>query len=110
MLLRYLLSSYLCVLYDFHVFNIPVYTCLQCVYGTCFCTLVEFFVCFVEKNTQIITEERGLQDILIALDNHGQCKDLCEAACSALWSLSMEGIISLRRICLTSYVYQYFTL
>ena len=64
----------------------------QCVYGTYFYALLEFFICFAEKNTQIITEERGLQDILIALDNHKQCKDLSEAACSALWSLSMEGI------------------
>lgn len=44
-----------------------------------------------EKNTQIITQERGLQDILLALENHGQCKDVADAACSALWSLSMEG-------------------
>ena len=49
------------------------------------------FASWTEKNTQIITEERGLQDILLALENHGQCKDLVDAACSALWSLSMEG-------------------
>jgi len=60
---------------------------------------IGWILCFAEKNTQIITEERGLQDILIALDNHGQCKDLTEAACSAIWSLSMEGITTcLRRV------------
>ena len=53
---------------------------------------VNSFAPLTEKNTQIITEERGIKDILLALENHGQCKDLVDAACSALWSLSMEGM------------------
>lgn len=52
---------------------------------------VNSYVALIEKNAQIITEERGLQDILLALENHRQCKDLVDAACSALWALSMEG-------------------
>jgi len=88
MLLRYLLVHLMISTYlTYRDLLVLQYMFMVCVY----CTLIEFFVCFVEKNTQIITEERGLQDILIALDNHRQCKDLSEAACSALWSLSMEG-------------------
>lgn len=59
------------------------------------------FVALTEKNTQIITKERGLQDILLALENHGECKDLVDAACSALWSLSMEGKLQLSQISVT---------
>ena len=39
----------------------------------------------------IITKERGVQDICNALECHSGCSDLVDAACSALWSLSMEG-------------------
>lgn len=39
----------------------------------------------------IITKEKGVQDICNALEAHGHCSDLVDAACSALWSLSMEG-------------------
>ena len=66
-----------------------------CYYSVCLSYVSEVYINSfatpTEKNTQIITQERGLQDILLALENHGQCKDLADAACSALWSLSMEG-------------------
>ena len=39
----------------------------------------------------IITKERGVRDICSALQTHNDNKDLVDAACSALWSLSMEG-------------------
>ena len=51
-----------------------------------------FAFCCVETNCKIVTEERGLQDICQAMDRHSQDVELVEAACSALWSLSMEGI------------------
>ena len=51
------------------------------------CTLTH-----TESNMLIITKERGVQDICNALEQHNQCSDLVDAACSALWSLSMEGI------------------
>jgi len=45
----------------------------------------------LEANAKIVTEERGLQDICRAMDAHEDVADLIEAACSAVWSLSMEG-------------------
>ena len=45
----------------------------------------------LESNCKIVTEERGLQDICAAMQCHESCVDLIETACSALWSLSMEG-------------------
>ena len=38
-----------------------------------------------------MTEERGLEDICLAMGRHNSDVELVEAACSALWSLSMEG-------------------
>ena len=38
-----------------------------------------------------MTEERGLEDICLAMGRHSSDVELVEAACSALWSLSMEG-------------------
>ena len=68
-----------------------------------FLRIVNSFAPPIERNTQIITEERGLQDILLALENHRQCKDLVDAACSALWSLSIEGTYA----CMWMYVVSY---
>ena len=45
----------------------------------------------IEANARIVTEERGLQDICQAMDTHMDKPQLMEAACSAIWSLSMEG-------------------
>lgn len=44
-----------------------------------------------ESNARIVTEERGLKDICQAMASHKDAADLIEAACSAIWSLSMEG-------------------
>ena len=52
---------------------------------------VQYVMLFVEDNCKIVTEERGLQDICIAMQKHDSNIDLIESACSALWSLSMEG-------------------
>ena len=41
-----------------------------------------------------MSEERGLEDIVLAMGRHNSDVELVEAACSALWSLSMEGNIS----------------
>jgi len=49
------------------------------------------FFLLLEANAKIVTEERGLQDICRAMDAHEDVADLIEAACSAVWSLSMEG-------------------
>lgn len=49
---------------------------------------------FLENNCKIVTEERGLQDICAAMQYHDSNVDLIESACSALWSLSMEGKIN----------------
>lgn len=46
---------------------------------------------FVEANCKIVSEERGLEDICLAMGRHNTDVGLVEAACSALWSLSMEG-------------------
>ena len=46
---------------------------------------------FAENNCKIVSEERGLEDIVLAMGRHNTDVDLVEAACSALWSLSLEG-------------------
>lgn len=46
----------------------------------------------LEGNAKIVSAERGLQDITTAMDNHNEVSDLIEAACSAIWSLSMDGM------------------
>lgn len=51
---------------------------------------------FVEANCKIVSEERGLEDICLAMGRHNTDVDLVEAACSALWSLSMEGNVRSR--------------
>ena len=53
---------------------------------------------FVEANCKIVSEERGLEDICLAMGRHNTEVDLVEAACSALWSLSMEGNIRSRAV------------
>ena len=50
------------------------------------------FCSLLEANARIVTEERGLQDICQAMDTHQDICDVMEAACSAIWSLSMEGL------------------
>ena len=54
-------------------------------------TYVFAFNCYVEANAKIVTEEKGLQDIFSAMENHSQNSELIENACAALWSLAMEG-------------------
>jgi len=39
----------------------------------------------------IITEEKGVRDVCHALQAHSGCRALVDAACSTLWSLSVEG-------------------
>lgn len=39
----------------------------------------------------IVTKERGVEDVCRAMENHPDCRALIDAACSALWSLSMAG-------------------
>ena len=59
-----------------------------------------FFVCsfyleYLEANCKIVSEERGLEDIVLAMGRHNTDVELVESACSALWSLSMEGKIKM---------------
>ena len=44
-----------------------------------------------EHNMMIITEEKGVRDVCRALQAHSGCRALVDAACSTLWSLSVEG-------------------
>ena len=45
-----------------------------------------------DGNLGILTKEKGVVDVCKALTAHGVNSDLVDAACSALWSLSMEGV------------------
>ena len=49
---------------------------------------------FTEENTAIITEEQGTTDIVNAMREHDSNAALLEAACAALWTLSVEGLRS----------------
>jgi hypothetical protein len=60
-------------------------------YWNLYHNLLLFWFFAVENNCKIVTEERGLQDICTAMQSHDSNVDLIESACSALWSLSMEG-------------------
>ena len=46
----------------------------------------------IEENAKIVTEEQGIQDIVNAMNAHGTNAALLEAACAALWTLSVEGM------------------
>lgn len=50
-----------------------------------------FYLGYLEANCKIVSEERGLEDIVLAMGRHNTDVELVESACSALWSLSMEG-------------------
>ncbi len=45
-----------------------------------------------DDNMKIMTKERCVQDVCAAVATHGDCKDLVDAACSALCSLSVDGM------------------
>ena len=47
---------------------------------------------FLEENSKIVSAERGLLDIISAMKRYSDQPTLVEAACAALWSLSMEGV------------------
>lgn len=47
---------------------------------------------FLEENSKIVSAERGLLDIISAMNRYSDQSTLIEAACAALWSLSMEGV------------------
>ena len=49
------------------------------------------FIIFLEANAKIVTEERGLPDVVNAMSTHPNNADLIETAAAALLSLSMEG-------------------
>ena len=50
-----------------------------------------FLLFFTEANAKIVTEERGLPDVVNAMSTHPNNADLIETAAAALLSLSMEG-------------------
>jgi len=50
------------------------------------------FVPFIDANLEILTKEKGVSDVCKALDCYKEEPELVEAACSTLWSLSMEGM------------------
>ena len=54
-----------------------------------------FYLEYLEANCKIVSEERGLEDIVLAMGRHNTDVELVESACSALWSLSMEGKIKM---------------
>ncbi len=52
------------------------------------------FVCVcvpAEDNAQIVTGEKGLHDVVNAMNTHFNHSELVESACAALLSLSIEG-------------------
>ena len=70
-------------------------------------TISEFKYFTAENNCKIVAEERGLQDICLAMQSHDSSADLIESACSALWSLSMEGkVINTLKFNLVSLEYE----
>jgi len=46
---------------------------------------------FTEANAKIVTEEKGLQDVVNAMATHPKIPELVETAAAAMLSLSMEG-------------------
>ena len=54
-------------------------------------TILLWFL-FLEENSKIVSAERGLLDIISAMNRYSDQPTLIEAACAALWSLSMEGV------------------
>ena len=44
-----------------------------------------------DENCKIVHEERGVDDIVNAMQVYEEDADLVDAACSALWSLAMDG-------------------
>ena len=51
-----------------------------------------FYYYYVDGNLKLMTKEGCVKDIYNALVMHGDSKDLVDAACSALWYLSLEGM------------------
>ena len=46
----------------------------------------------IESNAKIVTEEKGLPDVVSAMAAHPTNADLMETASAAILSLSMEGL------------------
>ena len=45
----------------------------------------------LEDNARIVTEERGVNDVIDAINTHAGCPELIEAAAAVFLSLSIEG-------------------
>lgn len=54
------------------------------------------FDCFVilDKNLAIMREEKGVIDLMKAMETHEKEASVIDFACSALWGLSLEGNVS----------------
>ena len=52
----------------------------------------------LEDNARIVTEERGINDVMDAINTHAGCPELIEAAAAVLLSLSIEGTIHFKNI------------
>ena len=50
----------------------------------------------IENNCKIVAEERGFQDICMAMQSHDSRADLIESACSALWWMEGDVIHTLK--------------
>lgn len=46
-----------------------------------------------DKNLAIMREEKGVLDLMKAMETHEKEASVIDFACSALWGLSLEGII-----------------
>ena len=57
--------------------------CLKCI--------TQHPLLITEDNVRIVTEGKGVVDVIKALKAHKTHAELVEAACAALLSLSMEG-------------------
>lgn len=46
-----------------------------------------------DKNLAIMREEKGVLDLMKAMETHEKEASVIDFACSALWGLSLEGIV-----------------
>lgn len=53
--------------------------------------LILIYILLVESNAKIVTEEKGLADVINAMSTHPRDAGLVESAAAALLGLSMEG-------------------
>ena len=64
----------------------------MCYYPPCKSICIYSICVLIESNAKIVTEEKGLPDVVSAMAAHPTNADLMETASAAILSLSMEGL------------------